>query len=94
MSILRQIFDGAYYPSEQILPTSQEYREKRAACNEAQKKLREALGTEKKELLDEFLNAYADVQDFMYFEFFREGIRFGVELATETEAEAEEGESL
>ena len=83
MGILRQIYDGDYYPSEQIVPTSQEYREKREACNLAQDALERALGVEKESYLTEFLDRYADVIDMMQYEFFREGIRLGLELAQE-----------
>lgn len=83
MDILRQIYDGDYYPSEQIVPTSQEYREKREACNLAQDALERALGAKKEPYLTEFLDRYADVIDMMQYEFFREGILLGFELAQE-----------
>ena len=35
MSILKQKFDGDYYPSEQIVPQSEEYIYNRTACNTA-----------------------------------------------------------
>lgn len=83
MNVLRQIYDGDYYPSEQIVPTSLEYREKRATCNVAQDKLERALGTDNEPLLTEFLDRYADVVDLMQYEFFREGVRLGLSLARE-----------
>lgn len=87
MSILRQIYDGDYYPAEQIVPTSWEYREKREACNLAQDKLEWALRAEKEPYLTEFLDRYADVIDIMQYEFFREGIRLGLSLAQELQDE-------
>lgn len=83
MSILKQLFDGDYYPSEQITPKSQEYAEKRAACNMAQTELEKALGNDDDPNLTKFLDAYADVVDMMNYEFFKEGIRFGMELMKE-----------
>jgi len=83
MSILKQIFDGEYYPSEQIVPKSDEYAEKRAACNAAQTELEQALGNDDDPALTKFLDAYADVIDLMNFEFFKEGIRFGMALTKE-----------
>lgn len=83
MNVLRQIYDGDYYPSEQIVPASQEYREKRAACNAAQDKLEQALGEDKEPYLTEFLDRYADVVDLMQYEFFREGVRLGLSLVQE-----------
>lgn len=83
MNVLRQIYDGDYYPSEQIVPTSLEYREKRAACNAAQDKLEQALGADKEPFLTEFLDRYAEVVDLMQYEFFREGVRLGLSLAQE-----------
>ena len=86
MSVLRKIYDGNYYPSEQIIPTSQEYRDKRNACNLAQENLERALGTDKESFLTEFLDRYADVMDLMQYEFFREGVRFGLALEREWQA--------
>ena len=87
MSILRQIYDGDYYPSEQIVPTSQEYREKREACKHAQDKLEQVLGSDGEPYLTEFLDRYADVIDLMQYEFFREGVRFGLALDWEFQDE-------
>lgn len=89
MNILRQIYDGDYYPSEQIVPTTLEYREKRAACNVAQDKLERALGSDKEPLLTEFLDRYAEVVDLMQYEFFREGVRLGLSLVQELHSERE-----
>ena len=83
MSILKQLFDGDYYPSEQITPKSQEYAEKRVACNMAQAELEKALGNDDDPTLTRFLDAYADVVDLMNYEFFKEGLRFGMELMKE-----------
>lgn len=87
MSILKQLYDGEYYPSEQILPKTQDYAEKRAIYNAAQDNLAKALGSEDDPKLTEFLDAYADVMDLMHYEFFKEGIRFGLELVKELQAE-------
>lgn len=83
MSILKQIFDGEYYPSEQIVPGSEKYTAKRAACNIALSELEQALGNEDDPTLTKFLDIYAEVIDLMNFEFFKEGIRFGVALTKE-----------
>ena len=83
MSILKQLFDGEYYPSEQIVPKSNEYAEKRMACNAAQTELEQALGSDNDPCLTKFLDAYADVIDLMNFEFFKEGVRFGLRMTKE-----------
>lgn len=83
MNVLRQIYDGDYYSSEQIVPSSPEYREKRAACNASQDRLEQALGADKESLLTEFLDRYAEIVDLMQYEFFREGVRLGLSLAQE-----------
>ena len=83
MSILKQLFDGDYYPSEQIVPNSKEYIEKRTLSNAALAKLEQALGSEDDPALTRFLDTYAEVIDLMNYEFFKEGIRFGMELKKE-----------
>lgn len=85
MSILKQLFDGDYYPSEQVVPQSDEYRSKRAACNIALTELEQALGSEDDPALTRFLDIYAEVIDLINFEFFKEGIRFGIALTRELE---------
>ena len=90
MSILKQIFDGDYYPSEQIIPQSEEYRYKRTACNIARAELEQALGSADDPALTRFLDIYADVVDLMNFEFFKEGIRFGIGLTKELQETNEE----
>lgn len=83
MSILKQLFDGDYYPSEQIVPKSQKYIEKRTVCNGALAELEQALGSEDDPALTKFLDTYAEVIDLMNYEFFKEGIRFAMELRKE-----------
>jgi len=90
MSILKQIFDGDYYPSEQIVPQSEEYRCKRTACNIALSELEQVLGNEDDPALTRFLDIYAEVVDLINFEFFKEGIRFGVGLTKELQETNEE----
>ena len=85
MSILKQLFDGDYYPSEQVVPQSDEYKSKRIACNIALTELEQALGSEDEPALTRFLDIYAEVIDLINFEFFKEGIRFGIALTRELE---------
>lgn len=85
MSILKQLFDGDYYPSEQVVPQSDEYKSKRTACNIALTELEQALGSEDDPALTRFLDIYAEVIDLINFEFFKEGIRFGIALTRELE---------
>lgn len=83
MSELKRIFDGDYYPSETVVPTSPEYKQKRKECIAAQERLEQALGTENDHLFSEFLDAQAEVSDLMNYEFFLEGIRLGASLEQE-----------
>ena len=92
MSILKQLFDGEYYPSEQVVPTSPDYGEKRAICIQAQTELEQVLGDDDDPHLTKFLDAYADVIDLMNFEFFKEGIRFGMSLTNELQKTKEESD--
>lgn len=85
MSILKQLFDGDYYPSEQVVPQSDEYKSKRTDCNIALTELEQALGSEDDPALTRFLDIYAEVIDLINFEFFKEGIRFGIALTRELE---------
>lgn len=83
MSILKQLFDGDYYPSETVVPTAPEYTEAKKVYNVAYDKLVQTLGNEGDEVLTEFLDAQANVTDWMNYEFFLEGIRFGIAFSAE-----------
>lgn len=83
MSILKQLYDGDYYPSEQVVPQSEEYKSKRTACNIALTELEQALGGEDDPTLTKFLDSYAEVIDLMNYEFFKEGVRFGMDFRKE-----------
>ena len=83
MSLLKDIYRGEYYPSETVVPTTQEYADCRNTLAHIEKELTRALGTGNAGILSDYIEAYANVMDLVNYEFFLEGIRLGVSLQQE-----------
>jgi hypothetical protein len=83
MSIIEQIWDGRYYPSETIKPTSELYHQRKADYFAVAEELDAQLTGQQKELLTKFLDVQAGTEDLINYEFFYQGMVTGVQLYRE-----------
>jgi hypothetical protein len=83
-SILKQIFNGELYPSEQISITDPEYLKTLRKLGETKEKFNNSLSDKDKEIFEEIGDLDCHIDSMYSYECFAEGVRIGVALAMET----------
>ena len=83
MSIIEQLYNGEYYPSEHTLPSSEKYIEAKEELHAAYDVLKDQLTKTQQQLLDDYAGKVDDAHGFVSLEAYRLGVQFGLELALE-----------
>ena len=83
MSIIDDIYNGAYYPAEIVRPDSEAFREHLQKAEELAGQLERHLSPEQRGILDDYKEETAIVTDLYNLEFFRTGVKLGVQLLLE-----------
>ena len=83
MSVIDDIYNGAYYPAELVRPDSDAFREHLQKAEALSGRLARALDEEQNGILDEFKEESAIVTDLYNLEFYRAGVKFGIRLLLE-----------
>ena len=83
MSLIEDIYNGEYYPAEQVKPDSEAFFEHTARAEELCGQLERLLTAQQREALETYEDEAAIVTDLYNLEFFRSGIRFGIRLILE-----------
>lgn len=83
MSVIDDIYNGAYYPAELVKPDSDAFREHLQKAEALSGRLARALNEEQNGILDEFKEESAIVTDLYNLEFYRAGVKFGIRLLLE-----------
>ena len=83
MSIIEQLYNGEYYPSEHTLPSSEKYIEAKEKLHAAYDKLNNQLTEPQQQFLDDYAGKVADAHGYISLEAYRLGVQFGLELALE-----------
>ena len=83
MSVIDDIYNGAYYPAELVKPDSDAFREHLQKAETLSGRLARALDEEQNGILDEFKEESAIVTDLYNLEFYRAGVKFGIRLLLE-----------
>ena len=83
MSIIDQIYNGGYYPAEDIKPTTDSFREHSKAAEALADRLQSFLTLEQAQVLDEYKTEAALVTDIYNLEYYRAGVEFGIRLILE-----------
>lgn len=82
-SVLTRLYRGEIYPSEQVVPTSEEFKAAKEDRNQKVEKLEGSLTKEQTELLTEMLDADAYAVLLQFEAIYAEGVRFGIQLMRE-----------
>ena len=83
MSVIEDIYNGAYYPAELVRPDSDAFREHLQNAEKLAGQLERSLSPEQREILDDYKEETAIVTDLYNMEFFRTGVQLGVRLLLE-----------
>ena len=83
MSIIDQIYNGNYYPAEDVTPNSDSFREHTKAAEALAVQLQSFLTEEQAQVLDEYKTETALVTDLYNVEYYRAGVEFGVRVILE-----------
>lgn len=83
-SLLEQIYSGAVFPAEDIVPNSPEYRAAMKEQGRLRDKLEARLPENGEELLHEYDGAFEDAHRLHLRLTYAEGVRFGVRIILET----------
>lgn len=83
MSVIEDIYNGSIYPAEQIKPDSEAFLLHVQNEKELSRKLYDFLTEEQRGVLDEYQSETAIVADLYNLEYYRAGVKFGVELFLE-----------
>lgn len=83
MSIMEELYNGKLYPSEQVSPKDDNYREANRRLDQLSSEMEERLSKEDYAKLDEICDCMVDTQDIMCMEFFRLGLSMGLLLMKE-----------
>ena len=83
MSLMDDIYNGVYDPSEQVKPRSKAFLEHSRQANLLAARLDGTLTEEQRLLLDEYKTEAAIVENLYDMEFFRAGVKFGIRLLLE-----------
>ena len=83
MSVIDDIYNGAYYPAELVKPNSDAFREYLQRVEKLAGLLEHLQSPEQRGILDDYKEETAIVTDLYNLEFFRTGIKLGVQLILE-----------
>ena len=83
MSLIDDIYNGAYYPLEQVKPASEAFKEHADSAERLSCLLESQLTEQQRETLAAFKREDAVVTDLYNLEFYRAGVQFGVRLLLE-----------
>ena len=83
MSLIDDIYNGAYYPLEQVKPASEAFKEHADCVERLSVELESQLTEEQRETLASYRREDAVVSDLYNLEFFRAGVKFGIRLLLE-----------
>lgn len=83
MTIIEQLHNGEYYPSEYMLPSSAEYTATKERMYVAYDALNDQLTAPQQQLLDNYAGKAADVHGYISLEAYRLGMQFGLRLFME-----------
>ena len=83
MSIIDDIYNGTYYPAEIVKPDSDVFREHLQKAEKLAGQLERHLSSEQRGILDDYKEETAIVTDLYNLEFFRTGVKLGVQLLLE-----------
>ena len=83
MSVIDDIYNGAYYPAELVKPDSDAFREHLQKAEALSGRLARAMDEEQNGIMDEFKEESAIVTDLYNLEFYRAGVKFGIRLLLE-----------
>ena len=83
MSLIDDIYNGAYYPLEQVKPSSEAFKEHAASVERLSCQLESRLTEEQRETLAAYRREDALVSDLYNLEFYRAGVQFGIRLVLE-----------
>lgn len=83
MSVIDDIYNGAYYPAEIVRPDSDAFREHLQKAEKLARQLEHDLSPEQRGILDDYKEETAIVTDLYNLEFFRTGVKMGVQLFLE-----------
>lgn len=83
MSLIDDIYNGAYYPSEQVKPDSESFLEHAACAEKLAGQIERLLTAEQREALDAYKSEAAIVTDLYNLAFYRAGVQFGIRLLLE-----------
>ena len=83
MSLIDDIYNGAYYPAELVRPDSDAFREHLQKAEKLAGQLERHLNSEQSGILDEYKEETSIVTDLYNLEFFRTGFKLGVQLILE-----------
>lgn len=83
MSIIEQIYNGNYYPAEDITPDSDAFHEHSKATEALALQLQSFLTEMQIQVLDEYKTESALVTDLYNLEYYRTGVEFGVRVILE-----------
>lgn len=82
-NILKQLYNGEIYPSEQIVPTDPEYRPLELKISNERTALKKKLSKEDGERLEELGNMYLTSSTYISYANFSHGFKLGVLLMLE-----------
>lgn len=83
MSLVDDIYNGAYYPLEQVKPASEAFKEHADSAERFSNELESQLTEEQRETLAAYKREDAVVTDLYNLEFYRAGVQFGIRLMLE-----------
>ena len=82
-SLLRQMFDGEFYPCENVVSEDPAYRTRSKEMYELKEYIKQMLPPEDVKQMDKLQDLQQQTQEMEYFAFFAEGYRCGVLLMIE-----------
>ena len=88
-SILKKLFDGEVYPSENMVINTPEYRKTINALDNEKERLKQSLSTEDREIFDRVESLYDKLIAIYNYEDFAYGFRLAVALIFDTQGRSE-----
>ena len=88
-SILKKLFDGEVYPSENMVINTPEYRKAINALDKEKERLKQSLSAENREVFDSVERLYDELIAIYNYEDFAYGFRLAVALLFDSQGSAE-----
>lgn len=82
-SLIEQIYNGEYYPAEDLLPTSEAYREAKRRHTEYVDELHQTLTEKQREMREQAVRVESDIITMENQCIYAAGVRFGIQLMLE-----------